>query len=221
MYAKAADLDGDSDYAWDLLDATFYGFRDEAFSLDDLKGRADAFYAGQGRDPSHLGYGIRMLRSAGGPEKGDELVMPYLKPALDAMAGNEDAAVAAARSQIEIEYAILVDKDLDQALTLKRATYDEGWMDEPNQLNSFAWWCFEHSINLEEAESLARRGIELSPAGPDRASILDTAAEICNARSNCEDAVELMRQAVAEAPEKEHFKKQLERFEKIRAESVN
>ena len=59
--------------------------------------------------------------------------------------------------------------------------------------------------------------MELSPPGSDRASILDTLAEICNARGNCPAAVEWIRQAVDEAPEREYFQKQLERFEALLA----
>ena len=87
--------------------------------------------------------------------------------------------------------------------------------------NSFAWLCFENRVNLEDAELLARRGAELAAPGKERAMILDTAAEICNARGNCDDAVELMRQALAEHPDSEHYATQLTRFEDIRATQAN
>ena len=51
--------------------------------------------------------------------------------------------------------------------------------------------------------------------------ILDTAAEICNARGNCDDAVELIQQAIADAPESEFYQKQLKRFVEIREASAN
>jgi hypothetical protein len=76
-------------------------------------------------------------------------------------------------------------------------------------------------VKLSDAEAFARRGVELSSAGPDRAQILDTVAEICNARGNCDDAVELIRQAMAEAPDSDYYPKQLERFQQIRAEKAN
>ena len=76
-------------------------------------------------------------------------------------------------------------------------------------------------MNLDEAEVLGRRGVELAPPGPERAMVLDTVAEICHARGDLEEAIELIRQAVADAPEKEYYQKQLERFEAVRAARAN
>jgi hypothetical protein len=104
---------------------------------------------------------------------------------------------------------------------LKRATLPEDWKDSPTQLNRFAWWCLEAMANLEEAEVLARRGADLAPPGPERANILDTAAEICNARGNCDDAVELIRLAIENDPDRELFRTQLERFESLREAQAN
>ena len=115
--------------------------------------------------------------------------------------------------------AILVEKDGPKAVRLKRDLMPEGWKDDVSQLNSFAWWCFQNNVNLEEAEVLGRRGIELASPGPDRASILDTVAEVCNARGNCDDAVELIEKAIEDHPEKEFYRKQLARFQEIRAAS--
>jgi tetratricopeptide (TPR) repeat protein len=84
-----------------------------------------------------------------------------------------------------------------------------------------AWWCFENAVKLDEAEELARRGVKLAEAPGDKANILDTLAEICNARGNCPEAVVYMRQAVELNPEREYFKKQLERFEALAAVNAN
>jgi hypothetical protein len=67
---------------------------------------------------------------------------------------------------------------------------------------------------------MARRGVEVAAAGSEKANLLDTAAEICNARGHCDDAVDLIRQAVEEDPDREYFKKQLKRFEELRAQSM-
>jgi benzoyl-CoA reductase/2-hydroxyglutaryl-CoA dehydratase subunit BcrC/BadD/HgdB len=48
--------------------------------------------------------------------------------------------------------------------------------------------------------------------------ILDTLAEICNARGTCKDAVTYIELAIKEAPGNDYYKKQLERFQKILAE---
>ena len=56
----------------------------------------------------------------------------------------------------------------------------ENWMDDANELNNFAWWCFENKVNYEEAYQFAQRGIELAEPGLLKAYVLDTAAELCN-----------------------------------------
>jgi hypothetical protein len=90
-------------------------------------------------------------------------------------------------------------------------------MDDPDQLNSFAWWCFENKVNLEEAQELALKGVELAEPGKARAQILDTAAEICNALGNCGRAIELIQVAIGEDADNEYYAEQLARFEKIQS----
>ena len=51
-----------------------------------------------------------------------------------------------------------VENNEAKAVELKYASMPEGWKDDPKELNSFSWWCFENLVHLEEAEALARRG---------------------------------------------------------------
>ena len=111
----------------------------------------------------------------------------------------------------------LVEKD--KAVELKFASMPGGWQDESRSLNEYAWWAFENNVDLERGEMLARKGVELAEPGAERANVLDTAAELCNALGNCDDAVVLMEEAVAQSPDNEYFQKQLERFRKIVAEA--
>jgi tetratricopeptide (TPR) repeat protein len=94
----------------------------------------------------------------------------------------------------------------------------EGWMEDANELNNFAWWCFENEVNLEEALELAIKGAELAENDSARANVLDTAAEICNALGNCEEAIVKIKKAIELDPDNDYFKDQLARFEEITAE---
>ena len=95
----------------------------------------------------------------------------------------------------------------------------EGWREDPGQLNNFAWWCFENNTNLDEAEELALHGVEIATSDGDRANILDTAAEICAARGNCDEAIARIKQAIELSPDRNYYKDQLARFEKDQAEN--
>ena len=48
---------------------------------------------------------------------------------------------------------------------------------------------------------------------------LDTVAEICLARGGCQDAVSLSEEALANDPENDYYKKQVERFRKELAQA--
>jgi hypothetical protein len=91
----------------------------------------------------------------------------------------------------------------------------EGWLKNAGQLNEFAWWCFENKANLNEAERLARKSVELAKPGREKANSLDTQAEIVNAKGNTLEAVELSKKAAKESPDSKYFPQQVVRFEKL------
>ena len=144
------------------------------------------------------------------------LFAAYLEPALEASRELTDEHATKLRADLEIAGALLVKKDKDLAVALKRKSMPDGWEADTSHLNEFAWWCYKHQLNLEEGERLARKGVELSKPGTERAQVLDTAAEICNLMGNCDDAVSLAEQAAKEDPQDEHYARQVKRFAELR-----
>ena len=159
-----------------------------------------------------------MTLAVGGKMDAVESMVPYLKRAMQETEGVQDEELQAKRLDLEVEHALLVEKDKPKAVSLKRSSMPEGWMEQAKELNAFAWWCFENEINLEEAEQLARKGAELAGDGKTKAMILDTVAEICNLRGSCKDAVYFIELAIEADPESTYYPKQLERFQKLLAE---
>ncbi|MGH2571695.1 MAG: hypothetical protein ACRDGR_10735 [bacterium] len=222
MYRKGEEIDPSVDYSFQVFDAMFSGFRkSDAFTADEIRQAADATLARKGRAPSEI-VDVAFWMKSVGTKIGDRgYWLPYLPPALAASAGGETERMQNQHRELTIDHTLLVQKNEKKAIELKVASMPEGWKDAPAELNDFSWWCFENMVHLEDAEALARRGAELAPAGAERAMILDTAADICNARGNCDDAVELIRRAIADDPEKKYYQEQLARFEKIRAAGTN
>jgi thiol-disulfide isomerase/thioredoxin len=215
LYKKAAALDPSRNWDFAVLDAVSSGIYTGAFTADQAREAADAVVARADRPAGELVRTWYLMRRVEGKAEKPGLATPYLEPALRAARaadGYDDTA-----KELEVEHALRVAKDKNRAYELKLASMEDGWKENHDALNSVAWWCFENGVRLEEAEVLARRGIELAPAGADKAAVLDTAAEICNARGNCPEAVVLIRQALENAPESEYYKKQLERFETLTA----
>jgi tetratricopeptide (TPR) repeat protein len=217
-YRSARDIDpaGAREYTTEILTNMYYGSRGGAFTLDEVTAEADMVMASKESTPEDI-MDVAMMIGAMSSQMGQqEASVPYIKAAMKASEGVEE--LAESRKELAIDHALLVEKDTQKALTLRRESMDEGWKDDPRSLNQFAWWCFENDVNLEEAKTLAMRGAELADDDSAKANLLDTAAEICNAMDNCEEAVELMRQAVKLSPERDHFQTQLARFEQILAE---
>ena len=220
LYKRAMALNPKTDVNYDarIFESMVEGARDELYSVDELKAQADrVINADNGSPMDAVEVAMTMGRFA--KKKGDmALYTPYLKAAVSATETTDDEMAIKYRRHLMPDFALHVEKNVDQAVQYRKATLPEGWKEDANQLNGFAWWCFENEVNLDEGEKMARRGIELAQPGNERANIYDTLAEICNLKGDCADAVEIMRLAVADDPENEYFQKQLERFEKLLAE---
>ncbi len=193
-----------------ILSNMFYGARSKAFSFDEIATEADLALAQPNtsvdQKESLAGMISGMAHSMGTPEK----AVPYITAAL--AAGESESEPSDQRLNLMVENALLVEHDEAKAVELRKKMLDEGWEDDPSQLNNFAWWCFQNKLNLAEAEELALHGAEIAAEDTERANILDTAAEISAARGNHDDALVHAKRAAELDPEKDYFKQQVDRF---------
>jgi tetratricopeptide (TPR) repeat protein len=208
----------DRDFHYDIFDAVFYGSRSDLFTLDEVRTAADAVFDNEAHTPEQVMDVAYMMLLVGRKKDAVDSVLPYLNRALQETAGVQEEDLKEKRLDLEIESALLVDKDEAKAVSLKRSSMPAGWKEKADQLNAFAWWCFENKVNLEEADKLARKGVQLAEDDKTKAMILDTAAETCNARGDCKDAVRLTELAIEADPQSTYYPKQLERFRKLLAE---
>lgn len=149
---------------------------------------------------------------------GEEVLIPHLKMAHPIISNIDDPKLDERRQRVFVEYTLIVERDPEKALGLKRESLPQGWETDPGVLNGFAWWCFQNRINLQEAEELAQKAVSLSESGPEQANYLDTLAELVNLRGDTEGAVELIKKALEINPESDYLKGQLERFEELFAQ---
>jgi tetratricopeptide (TPR) repeat protein len=219
-YEKAIKLDPDNaiEYNKAILMNMIYGMEGGDFSMDDVIKVAEPAMASDqatGAEKLELAMLIKYMASKNGE---GERAAPFIEAGFAATEDSTDERVLKIRNYMAVDYALLVEKDEAKALELFKAKLPEGWEENSNALNEYAWWCFENKVNLEEGLSMAMKGAELAETDPERANILDTAAEICNAMGNCDEAVAKMQQAIELDPEKEYFKDQLARFQKLAEE---
>lgn len=216
---QAEDLDGDLDASGDLLDTAYRRARkDDSYAMSDYIALARERVLEKGTDPATTLLTTYYVSRATADEADHATVLPFLARSREAIASGEELSPGLVRD-VELKTLLWVDKDPDAAVAYKRASMPEGWMEDPSSLNSFAWWCFENRVNLPEAQTLALRGAELAEPGADQAQILDTAAEICNALGNCDEAIELIRLAIEQEPTNAYYGEQLARFEEIQAQT--
>lgn len=209
---KAAELEPTTERRLAVVEGMAYSMHTKTFTAEEVAQERDKFLATGTKDPASLSRLVGALRFAGSQAGMPTLVAPALGPALVATEGATDPAILAQRQELLVDKALLVDKDPALAGKLKKETMPEGWMTDSARLNSFAWWSFENNVNLPEAEALAKKGVELAPAGAEKAMVLDTLAEILFAEGKKSEAVAAIEKAVKEDPAKEHYKKQVDRF---------
>ncbi len=216
-YREADRLDPDNDYAYELFQLYRWGNRKGTFTVAEVKEAGVKALASNHTDNESRFWVLHAMSGYAAEEPENEKMLGYVKDAQKLITDIPDIAADRYKMDISIWYTLLIEKDVDKAVNMKKANMPEGWMDDAGDLNAFSWWCFENRVNLAEAENLARRGIKLAEPGRQKAMIIDTCAEIVNARGNSEEAVSLIKLALKEDPDSKYYKEQLEKFKTIPA----
>ncbi len=215
--AQSLNTNSEIDFSYKIFSNTYSGVKGEHFTFDDVIAAADKVLKSEKAKPEiKVVTALRVTRIAKKQDRLD-IAGQYIEAGLKLAAGKDDADSKEAFNDLMVDKSLYITHDNEAAVKFKKANLPEGWMDDAGELNGFAWWCFENLINLEEAEQLARKGIELAEPGRAKAMILDTLAEICNVLDNCAESVELTRLAMAEDPKNEFYKEQLTKFVEILA----
>ena len=213
LEAQSLKTDPQTDYSFPIFENTYDGMGKELFTYQDLTAAADNALKVKSR-PMIAYYVASMMVPTAQKNGNRSDIEKYLQAGLDATASGSDDEIKNARNDLMVSFSLLIKNDTATAVEYKKATMPKGWQDDPNQLNQFAWWCFENNANMKEAETLARKAVAQAKQGRERANILDTLAEILNAQGKTGEALEFSKQASAEAPDNKFFKSQVERFQK-------
>lgn len=136
----------------------------------------------------------------------------YLQAGLDATAEIPDAKTDRDHARLQADWALYVEHDTTRAITLKQQTMGPGWERQRNQFYLYSKWCLDRQIDLANAEMYARRTINMVDEGVFRARVLSTAAQICDARGNIDDAIDLIESAIEQDPSSTHYEDLLDRF---------
>ncbi len=223
MYQDAAELNQDPtvSFTMDIFSLQYRLYRRGNFEYDALAESADKTFAAANLEETEALYIGQMMNEVAGKEKRDDDRARFLKKAMpfaEKLADQDKLQPMV--SEFKAIHALYVDKDERAAIAHLKDSLPEYWQETASQLNRFSWWCFENNVNLNEAEVLAKKGSNLAEPGKEKGMILDTWAEIVNAKGNPAQAAKIMAQAVAEVPDGKYYKKQLERFNKLAQEAA-
>jgi len=136
----------------------------------------------------------------------------YLQAGIEACAGQSDEATRESYYLLVAEHALQIANDTGKAIGVREKGMGENWERQPNKFYAYAKWCLERKINLAEAETFARRAIEVSKTPEFTARVMNTVAEICYARGNAREAVHMIVLAIEQHPVNPFYDKQLEKF---------
>jgi len=220
--AMALNPASDTHYEFMILSAMAWGLSKQLYDPEEILVQANLVTSSpktKAKELIKLGHTMEKVARKAGDWS---FYTPFLRLAVESNSMSQDEKTLKGLKGLLPDYALLVEKNETKAVELMKEAYaakaaPKEWTQNADMLNNLAWWCFEHRINLKEAERLARQGIELAEPGNQKANIYDTLAEICNASGSCVNAVEYIRLAVAEDPENEYFQDQLTRFENLLA----
>jgi tetratricopeptide (TPR) repeat protein len=199
-----------------IFRSIFYGVGSGDFTVEQAAANIEELFGSQNMKPEYALEVTERLASVK-DQVGEEAIIHYLKMAYPLVSNIDQLKLEDRRQRFFVTYALIVEKDPEKALSLKRESLPEDWESDPSVLNGFAWWCFENKINLEEAEELAQKAVSISEFGPEQANYLDTLAELVNLRGDAEGAVELIKKALEMNPESQYLKDQLVKFQETLA----
>ncbi len=220
-YRQAQALDpmaaGEEEVAMLVFRAIFNGVGTDEFTPEQAGANIEQLLGSQDIKPEHaLEVAERLIMVK--DQVGRDMIIPYLKMSRSILSKFDDPALQDRLGEVSVDFAVIIDKDPQGALRLKRKLLPSGWESRPSDLNKFAWWCFQNSINLEEAEKLARKAVSLSEPGREQANYLDTLAELVNLRGDTAGAIELIEKALTMNANSGYLIGQLQKFQQILAE---
>ncbi len=184
------------------------------FTFDDIRTEGERVMAAAGTTAEdRVELGSLMMDAAESHERVADGI-PYLERALGAATGlPDDSKVARTVKFLQITHALKVEKNASRAVELRKSLMVENWQQEARRLNQFAAWCLQNEVNLDEADALVLKAVELAKTDGERGRYLSTAGEIALKRGDTAAALERAQKALAIEPENENYKDLVTRVE--------
>jgi tetratricopeptide (TPR) repeat protein len=212
FYRRAANLDKNVDYTLQIFTNLAQACWKDMIPFEEALPAADSVINSKRVIKNSIVNVARLITRLARKKGKTDRIEKYLQAGLDATEGSQNKRFVEARHEFMADYTLHVRADTAKAIKIKKASLGEGWENDRDTFYRFALWCLERKINLEEAETYARKTVNLVYAGKYRAKALNTVAEICEARGNIMEAIKVINLAIQQDPDNDFYVEQLERF---------
>ncbi|MEN8006321.1 MAG: thioredoxin family protein [Candidatus Krumholzibacteriota bacterium] len=209
-FANALERGAPGEQRLDLIWPLLVGLREGWSTVEQIKPVAEAAIA-QPADVERYWYRLyTLMKQVAERAKDDSLRHPYLEKAFE----EESASGNLAKNPwLRFDYAHYHLKDHLAAAQAKRDVLEI--QDNVYSRNLYAWYCFEHRVQLVEAEEVAREGVAMDDNPAHVAMLMDTLAELVFLKGETNEALQLVERCMELDPENKYYRDQQVRFKSI------
>jgi len=214
-YRQARKLSGSnpSKYAFEIFQNTANAVWQDTLEFPAVLPIADSVLTLQSNNADILVKAAQIMTRLARKKETTGQIKKYLQAAIDITANRQDVKTQKDNALLKSEYALYVDKDTVKAIGIKKSTMPANWEKSPEEFYTFAKWCLERKINLEQAERFTRQAVQMASPGEFKGKVLSTLASICDARGNHQEAIKQIKLAIAEDPKNSSYSDLLEEFQ--------
>lgn len=212
-YSQARSLSGrgESAYAYEIFKNAANAAWQDTITFEQALPYADTALIIFSKNPKKMVQVAQIMIRLGRKLERTENIIPYINAAIKATEGR-DGNLEKDNILLKSESALYIEKNSAKATTIKKSTLSPGWENKPDQFYSYSKWCLERKINLEEAESFARKAVNMASPGKFRGKILSTLSSICDVREKHDAAVQFIQKALENDPGNKSYSEKLAEF---------
>jgi thioredoxin-related protein len=209
---KAAALNSRMTFSYDIFNNAANAVWKEQEPYEFVFGPAFAVLkAGDSKPTERANVSRLMCRISRKFDRTDSLAI-LIKAGLDATAEASTQDMRDANSLLRSEFALQIDADTAKAIAIEKERMGTGWESDRDVSFAFAKWCLERRVNLDEAEAIASRTVDLVYPGVYRARVLSTLGDILEAQGKTTEAMAKVVLAIEQNPDDPYYMNQLKRL---------
>jgi tetratricopeptide (TPR) repeat protein len=212
MYRLAQSLNKSStqDYSYYIFQNTAVAAWNGKIPFEKVTIEADKILATRPKDKVVIPRMVRTMTNLARKTGRTADIGKYLQAGIDLASGSDDQLMKDQRAGFVADRDLYIDHDTTRAVSVRKGGLGDGWENKPDKYYTFAKWCLERQIDLDEAETYAKKAVDVATPGKFRAGVFSTLAGIYDARGKLQDAVATLTKATQDDPENDFYPAKLD-----------